>query len=619
MKIAVRFDPPGFFAVDGKVSLTFDGLPLYEGSFLAGFLAETEATPGAHQVDLSLALGVVKRAATWQIQVPSVDVPATPEEPMQLEPPPVEPMQVETAVQSAPNAASATTPYLEVVIRYNKTWGRFDKDASVSTQHGDPKDRVKHEVSTPLPDRPTPVTFGLLAILCLIFVLELVLGIDGHGGGFMTPTIETLIGMGGLIRSDEIGGAWFRMLSCTFLHVNFFHLLMNGVGLVMAGHLLEKIVGWRWFLSLYFVGALGGSCVSFLLNDGTLVSVGASGAIMGLFAGGMFVVHSLGPSVRGPIQGQFLRVLIPSMLPLAPVGGGRVDIGAHLGGAIAGAVFGFVLLARLKAHQQNQTEAVFQQSPVALSGAVLFVLSSLVVTGAVAFASMPQITSEARATSGLLPNDALPSATSIPTPEQISDWLIRYPDDPRVRLFALDVAQQRASETGDWTEFDQHLARGRVNIERTSAAFSAEANANISQGFATAHQNSLLLRQLAPLRLVPENSDVAVEADLMTALEQFPQDPRLLGMRVWLEVRKESPDGVLLETMSQQGLGAIERFRSIWDFGPDLRSQLQIGWVIGLDVQQRIDESAAVRAELCSAAGSWGQQTASEAALCNIR
>jgi rhomboid protease GluP len=95
---------------------------------------------------------------------------------------------------------------------------------------------------------------------------------------------------------------------------------MNGVGLLLVGRVLERLIGRVWFGAVYAVAALCGACVSMLLNPTAIVSVGASGAIMGLFTA-MLVssLHFQPGGFRSRLQRNAIWVLIPSMLPLANV------------------------------------------------------------------------------------------------------------------------------------------------------------------------------------------------------------------------------------------------------------------------------------------------------------
>ena len=160
------------------------------------------------------------------------------------------------------------------------------------------------------------------------------------------PSIKTLIAFGGLqylLTIDQ--GEWYRIFSGPLLHANLPHILGNGVALLLAGYALERAVGRLWFAALFVIGALGGACGSLLVNPHNLVTVGASGAIMGLFAAILVIsVRYTNKQDRLGLQRRAINVLIPSLLPLFSAKGGRVDYAAHAGGAAAGAVAAYVLL-----------------------------------------------------------------------------------------------------------------------------------------------------------------------------------------------------------------------------------------------------------------------------------
>lgn len=181
------------------------------------------------------------------------------------------------------------------------------------------------------------VTHGLLALLGAIFVGELVTARS------LDPGTDTLLALGGILRGPIVEQhQWWRLASGPMLHGGIIHILMNGLCLWMAGNLLEPLLGRAWFVALYAFGALGGALLSLALNPTNVVSVGASGAIMGLFAAALVVSFKFPKgSQRSALQGSLLRVLIPSLLPLAgAVQGAHVDYAAHFGGALAGVVAG---------------------------------------------------------------------------------------------------------------------------------------------------------------------------------------------------------------------------------------------------------------------------------------
>jgi rhomboid protease GluP len=162
------------------------------------------------------------------------------------------------------------------------------------------------------------------------------------------------------------------MLTCAFLHGDPIHLLFNCVAMYMAGAVLENLIGRRWLLGLFVIGALGGSVASLTVNPDHITSVGASGAIMALLAGAMVASLRLPKgSARTQILVSLGQILIPGLLPLA-THGGNVDFGAHLGGAIAGALGGLALLVTWPRDAEHPRGGMFA-AVVAVAGFVYLV------------------------------------------------------------------------------------------------------------------------------------------------------------------------------------------------------------------------------------------------------
>jgi rhomboid protease GluP len=83
---------------------------------------------------------------------------------------------------------------------------------------------------------------------------------------------------------------------------------------------------------LFLVGALGGSLMALVIDGPEIVSVGASGAIMGLFSSALVCsFHLPADDNRKRLQRSLLLVLVISLLPLAQPIGIHIDIAGHLG------------------------------------------------------------------------------------------------------------------------------------------------------------------------------------------------------------------------------------------------------------------------------------------------
>jgi rhomboid protease GluP len=266
------------------------------------------------------------------------------------------------------------------------------------------------------------LTFVMLAALIVIFIEEQVLAL-GPAGPMLSPSIETLTAMGALNRELVLGGDWYRVFTAPLLHGDVSHILGNGIALVMTGFLLERLVGRAWFFSLFVIGGLGGSLASLAVNPAEATGVGASGAIMGLFAACFMSSFRLPVGItRTNLQIQSARVMIPSLLPLATAG--HIDYGAHLGGAMAGAAAMFVLL---KTWSDDARLPRFRglACGVGAIGLILF---------GVGFTEVAIHYPHTKTAAVLIPEDQ--------TPKTVADWqsraaelVARFPQDPRAHAY----------------------------------------------------------------------------------------------------------------------------------------------------------------------------------------
>lgn len=280
-----------------------------------------------------------------------------------------------------------------------------------------------------LAPKTTPyLTFGLVGLLALIFLAELLFGIDPPTSG-LEPSIKTLIALGGLQYLLTIGqDQWYRIFSGPLLHANPIHILFNGAALLLAGYVLERATGRLWFAALFVVGALGGACGSLFVNPHNLVSVGASGAIMGLFAA-VFVIsfRYTDAQDRLNLQRRAIQILIPSLLlPLASAAkADKVDYGAHIGGAIAGAIAACVLLNFWQESDSRPNLRWVATSIIALGLAGAFA----------AGIAVPLRYQFWIATSQLIPSEQLPKKDSDIQETAAKRLVEKYPNDPRSHFY----------------------------------------------------------------------------------------------------------------------------------------------------------------------------------------
>ena len=123
------------------------------------------------------------------------------------------------------------------------------------------------------------VTLTLVALNLAVFVLEVSLGGE----------VDAFVRRWGLVPNDVRGsegqGALVTLLTSTFLHAGWLHLLSNLLYLTVFGLPVEHRVGSARFSLLYVVSAVVGS-LSYLVAQPTsqTPAVGASGAIAGVIA-----------------------------------------------------------------------------------------------------------------------------------------------------------------------------------------------------------------------------------------------------------------------------------------------------------------------------------------------
>ena len=128
-------------------------------------------------------------------------------------------------------------------------------------------------------------------------------------------------------------GEYYRLLTSTFLHGNFFHLAFNVYAIYIIGKQLESFLGKFKFLIIYLFSALTGSLMSLIfLNNGA--SVGASGAVFGLMGALVYFGYHYRVYLGNVVRNQIIPLIIGNLILGFLVSG--IDNFAHIGGLIGG-------------------------------------------------------------------------------------------------------------------------------------------------------------------------------------------------------------------------------------------------------------------------------------------
>ncbi len=123
-----------------------------------------------------------------------------------------------------------------------------------------------------------------------------------------------------------------------FLHADWIHVGMNMATLAAYGSPLERLLG-RWrFIAFYIVTGLAGDVLHAALHaTSDIPTIGASGAISGLF-GGLVIVMQAGGRLRSivPLVIVYLVSQVGFGLVYTTPNGGGIAWAAHVGGFFAG-------------------------------------------------------------------------------------------------------------------------------------------------------------------------------------------------------------------------------------------------------------------------------------------
>jgi membrane associated rhomboid family serine protease len=178
-------------------------------------------------------------------------------------------------------------------------------------------------------------TMVLIALNVAAYLAEIATGSGGLSG-----TSGSVIANFGLQGNAVADGEWYRLLTGGFLHAGLFHIGFNMFALFVLGRLLEPAIGTPRFVALYFASLFAGAFGAIALTDPGTVTVGASGAVFGLFGAAFVIARGRGLDTLASELGVIL------LINLALTFGVRgISIGGHLGGLAGGLLCALFIVA----------------------------------------------------------------------------------------------------------------------------------------------------------------------------------------------------------------------------------------------------------------------------------
>jgi rhomboid protease GluP len=183
-----------------------------------------------------------------------------------------------------------------------------------------------------IPSRRFLATPLLIDACLLIFGLMVASGVSAS-----SPTGHQLVVWGSNLSDLTLHGQPWRLLTYQFIHAGLSHLLLNVFSLWLLGLLVEDRVGPLRLALVYLASGVGGGLASLWWHSGGINSVGASGAIFGLY--GLLLVLLVGKKLvldksdRRAMLGLVLYLVLSNLLSGLT---GNIDNAAHLGGLATG-------------------------------------------------------------------------------------------------------------------------------------------------------------------------------------------------------------------------------------------------------------------------------------------
>lgn len=221
-----------------------------------------------------------------------------------------------------------------------------------------------------------PLNVQLPAITLILFAL--CIGIFCYLAQWMSyeeVDQSALIHLGANVAPLTLSGEPWRLLSSIFLHSSVSHLLMNMFAFLVVGGVAEQILGkWRLLITWLFSGVFGGlisACYALRESEQIVISVGASGAILGIAGAAIATQFASGTGTYHKNQRRVFPLL--GMVALTLLYGARqtgIDNACHIGGLIAGGALGW-LSARLSGQNRLVTEGgIIVAGSLLLTGAI---------------------------------------------------------------------------------------------------------------------------------------------------------------------------------------------------------------------------------------------------------
>lgn len=180
---------------------------------------------------------------------------------------------------------------------------------------------------------PRLVTKVLIGLCLAVFLVQLAVG-DSFTDRFQLIGRAIMPSLGTDHVEGVAEGQWYRLLTSMFLHASYIHVLSNMLSLWWIGGPLEAALGRVRYLAVYLLSGLAGGALTYVLAAPNQGSLGASGAIFGVFGAFAVLVRRQRYDMRPVVALLVINLIIT-------FGWSGIAWQAHVGGLVAGALIGY--------------------------------------------------------------------------------------------------------------------------------------------------------------------------------------------------------------------------------------------------------------------------------------
>jgi membrane associated rhomboid family serine protease len=172
-----------------------------------------------------------------------------------------------------------------------------------------------------------------------------------HAARFlMPPDMEQALLLRGALIPEllDLGKPyWWTLLTYTFLHAGIGHVLVNSAMILALGSAVARLTSGTIFMVIFLLSGLGGGITIYIFAEPGSVTVGASGALSGLIgAAAVLLYRYRDTDPRAKMMGAMVAIVVVMNVLFAFSDSGGISWQAHLGGLLAGAIYGYAVLGR---------------------------------------------------------------------------------------------------------------------------------------------------------------------------------------------------------------------------------------------------------------------------------